>query len=127
MASNAPTRLIPDLADSGLPNAGLLPSKREWAQQEEMVQRATAWLEGRGVTVSGEVVGTRKGAERICEVAAAMGASAIVMGADPDWSRLIGDFLWSQEPQRVRRRAKITVHLIVSENGTSRLTRLLDS
>ena len=35
------------------------------------------------------------------------------MGADPDRNRVVGDFFWSQEPQRVRRKAKIPVFLVV--------------
>jgi hypothetical protein len=34
------------------------------------------------------------------------------MGADPDRGRLVGDLMWSQEPQRVRRRARLPVFLI---------------
>jgi hypothetical protein len=34
------------------------------------------------------------------------------MAADPDRNRIIGDMLWSQEPQRVRRRAKLPVFLV---------------
>jgi hypothetical protein len=37
------------------------------------------------------------------------------MAADPDRARLIGDMIWSQEPQRVRRRAKLPVFLVVDE------------
>jgi hypothetical protein len=39
----------------------------------------------------------------------------IVMGADPDRNRFVGNLLWSQEPQRVRRRAKIPVVLVVDD------------
>jgi hypothetical protein len=35
-----------------------------------------------------------------------------VMAADPDRSRLIADAMWSQEPQRVRRKAKVPVFLV---------------
>ena len=34
------------------------------------------------------------------------------MAADPDRNRLVGDLLWSQEPQRVRRKAKMPVFLV---------------
>jgi len=40
---------------------------------------------------------------------------AIVMAADPPRGRLVADFLWSQEPYRVRRRAKIPVYLVLAE------------
>jgi hypothetical protein len=35
------------------------------------------------------------------------------MAADPDRNRVIGNALWSQEPQRVRRKAKMPVYLVV--------------
>ena len=38
------------------------------------------------------------------------------MGADPDRNRVLGDFDWSQEPQRVRRKAKIPVFLVFEED-----------
>jgi len=39
-----------------------------------------------------------------------------VMAADPDRNRIVADTLWSQEPQRVRRRAKVPVFLVVEES-----------
>jgi nucleotide-binding universal stress UspA family protein len=45
------------------------------------------------------------------------GCDMIVMAADPDRNRFSGDMLWSQEPQRVRRRAKVPVVLVVDEEG----------
>ena len=38
------------------------------------------------------------------------------MGADPDRNRAVGDFLWSQEPQRVRRKGKKIPVFLVFEN-----------
>jgi hypothetical protein len=37
------------------------------------------------------------------------------MAADPDRNRFVADFLWTQEPQRVRRRAKVPVFLVFEE------------
>ena len=39
------------------------------------------------------------------------------MAADPDKNRFTGDFLWSQEPQRARRRSKVPVFLVVDSEG----------
>ncbi len=48
------------------------------------------------------------------------GCDAIVMGADPDRNRVVGDFVWSQEPQRVRRKAKkIPVFLVLEDPPSS--------
>jgi nucleotide-binding universal stress UspA family protein len=99
----------------GLPNPGLLPTKREWEEQRKIVGRAVKRLERKGIEADGHVVGTRKSTKRILEEAMLAGCDAIVMAADPDRSRVTGDFLWSQEPQRVRRKAKIPVFLVVEE------------
>ena len=100
----------------GFPNPGLLPTKREWAEQRELVARAVKQLRRKGIEARGHVLGTRKAAKRIIEEATKEGCDAIVMSADPDRNRLVADMLWSQEPQRVRRRARIPVFLVVDED-----------
>ncbi len=99
----------------GLPNPGLLPTKAEWKQQRELVATAVKRLRALGLKADGHVLGTRKSTKRICDEAKLQHCDAIVMGADPDRNRLVGDMLWSQEPQRVRRKARIPVHLVVQE------------
>jgi len=99
----------------GMPNPGLLPSPPEWDAQRDAVNEAVLRLRRSGVKASGQVMGTRKAASRICDAAQQLGCEAIVMGADPGRARVIGDMLWSQEPQRVQRRAKIAVHLAVED------------
>jgi nucleotide-binding universal stress UspA family protein len=96
----------------GLPNPGLLPTREELAQLYAEVDRAIATLERKGLRVDGQVLTTRNGAKRIVAEAASRGCDAIVMGADPPRSPLVRNFLWSQEPQRVLRRAEVPVHLI---------------
>ncbi len=93
----------------GLQTPGLLPTKKEWDEQREIVGRAVKRLERNGIDADGHVVGTRKTTKRILQEAELAGCDAIVMAADPDRNRVVGDFLWSQEPQRVRRKAKIPV------------------
>jgi nucleotide-binding universal stress UspA family protein len=97
----------------GLPNPGLVPTKREWEGQRELVAAAVRRLRREGFRATGQVLGTRKATRRICEAAGNEGCEAIVMGADPDRNRLIAGVMWSQEPQRVRRRAKVPVFLVV--------------
>lgn len=99
----------------GFPSPGLLPSKREWQEQRDFVAKAVKRVRRKGLEASGHVVGTRKAAKRIVEEARTAGCQAIVMAADPDRNRVVGDLLWSQEPQRVRRRAKIPVYLVLEE------------
>ena len=96
----------------GMQTPGLLPTKAEWDTQRKLVNRAVKRLERKGIEADGHVVGTRKSTKRILQEAELAGCDAIVMAADPDRSRVTGDFLWSQEPQRVRRRAKIPVFLV---------------
>ena len=99
----------------GLQTPGLVPTKAEWDEQRESVHRAVARLRRRGLQAEGQVLGTRKAAQRICAMAYEVGAGAIVMGADPSRTRLIAGVLWTQEPQAVERRAKIPVHLAIDE------------
>jgi nucleotide-binding universal stress UspA family protein len=97
----------------GMQTPGLLPSKAEWAAQRQSVARAIEQLKRQGVPADGHVLGTRKAAKKILEEAAKEHCEAIVMAADRDRNRIVGDMLWSQEPQRVRRRAKLPVFLVL--------------
>jgi hypothetical protein len=44
------------------------------------------------------------------------------MGADPPRQRFIANLMWSQEPYRVKRRAKVPVHLVVDDAGVTAAT-----
>lgn len=98
----------------GLPNPGLMPTRREWDAQRQVVGNAVDALTRRGIDASGHVVATRKATKRIVGEAARLGCDAIVMAADPPRNRLVADLMWSQEPYRVRRRATIPVHIVTS-------------
>jgi nucleotide-binding universal stress UspA family protein len=100
----------------GLPSPGLLPTKREWAQQRESVGKAIKRLERKGLTADGHVLGTRDAAKKIVQEAVTENCQAIVMAADPDRNRVVGNLMWTQEPQRVRRRAKVPVFLVEVES-----------
>lgn len=95
-----------------LPNPWLLPSKKEWQEQRQIVDDAIRALEKRGAKATGHVVGTRKATKAILREAAREECQVIVMAADPPRNRLVADLLWSQEPYRVRRRADIPVYLV---------------
>ena len=99
----------------GFPSPGLLPTRREWQEQRDLVAAAVEALRKRGFDAEGEVVGTRKAAKRICAQASAVGADVIVMAAEPPRNRVVADFLWSQEPYRVRRRSTVPVYLVPLE------------
>src|SRR5919201_4419652 len=93
----------------GFPNPGLNPSRTEWDAQRLIVRRSIEAIEKAGFEASGHVIGTRRAAKRILAEASGFGADAIVMGCDRDRG-LLGDFIWSQEPYRVRRRRKGPVY-----------------
>jgi nucleotide-binding universal stress UspA family protein len=97
----------------GFPNPGLMPSKREWDQARAVVDKAIKELRKRGVAADGRVLATRRGAKRIVQEAQRLGCDAIVMGADSERRWMIRDFMWSQEPYRVKRRADLPVYLVV--------------
>lgn len=99
----------------GFPNPGLNPTKREWDEQRHNVEKAIGRLERKGVEADGHVVATRAGAKRIVKEAARLGCDAIVMGADPRRHAAIRNFMWGQEPYRVKRRARIPVLLVIDQ------------
>jgi nucleotide-binding universal stress UspA family protein len=101
----------------GFPNPGLFPSKREWDEQRHNLEKAVGRLERKGVEAQGRVIGTRAGAKRIVKEAERLGCDAIVMGADPQASPVVRNFMWSQEPYRVRRRARMPVFLVVDQTA----------
>jgi nucleotide-binding universal stress UspA family protein len=96
----------------GMQTPGLLPTKKEWEEQRQSVTRAVKRLRRKGVEADGHVLGTRKATKRILEEGVRQGCDAIVMAADADRGRIVGDMLWTQEPQRVARRAKVPVFLV---------------
>ena len=99
----------------GFPNPGLQPTKREWDQQRHNVEKAIGRLERKGVEADGRVIGTRAGAKRIVKEAQRLECDAIVMGADPPRHPLLRNFVWSQEPHRVKRRARVPVFLVIDQ------------
>lgn len=98
----------------GFPNPGLLPTKKEWDRQYEIVKKAVAQLRRKGIEADARVIGTRAAAKRIVNEARRLNCDAIVMGADPPKHALVRDFSWAQEPYRVRSRAgALPVYLVV--------------
>ena len=100
-----------------LPAPGLRPNRQEWQDQRESVANAIELLEQRGIEADGDILATRKATRRIVGTAKRLGCEAIVMAADPPRNRLLADLMWSQEPYRVRRRARVPVHLVQHGDG----------
>jgi nucleotide-binding universal stress UspA family protein len=101
----------------GMPTPGLMPSKKEWAEQREIVAKTIRRLERKGVEAGGHVLGTRNATKKIKDEAEQEGCDAIVMAADPDRNRFTGNMMWTQEPQRVRRKAKLPVYLVRDDSS----------
>jgi nucleotide-binding universal stress UspA family protein len=98
----------------GFPNPGLQPTRQEWKDQRDLIETTVKALEKRGVDATGRVLGTRKATKRIVDEAERLGCTAIVMAADPPRNRFLSDLMWSQEAYRVKRRAKVPVHLVTT-------------
>lgn len=96
----------------GLPNPGLRPTRREMAEQQENVAWAIERLEERGLSADGHIVVTRDACNSILREVKRLGCEAIVMHADPRRPALIGSFMWSQAPYRIKRRAPVPLHLV---------------
>jgi nucleotide-binding universal stress UspA family protein len=101
----------------GMPVPGLMPTKAEWAEQREIVSKTIRRLERKGIEADGHVLGTRNATKKILAEAIEHHCDAIVMAADPDRNRVTGNMMWSQEPQRVRRKAKLPVFLVPDESA----------
>ena len=100
-------------ATFGLPHPGLLPTKREWKLYREYAGESVDWLERQGIEATGEVVRSRNAGKRILAEVAQRRPEAIVMAAPPPRHWFIADFIWDQEPYRVRRLAEAPVYLVV--------------
>jgi nucleotide-binding universal stress UspA family protein len=91
----------------GIQHPGLLPTKREWQQQLEIVGDAVRLLKRAGLDSRGGVIGTRNPSKVIAHEAARLQCSAIVIGWRPlSWwmTYLLQDEVWW-----VQRRAKVPV------------------
>lgn len=97
----------------GLPHPGLMPTKREWQLKRDMVAEAVDQLKCRGVEATGKVVSSRNAAKRILAEAKRYRPDAVVMAAPPPRHWFIADFMWEQEPYRMRRLAELPVYLVV--------------
>lgn len=99
----------------GMPSPGLFPTKKEWAAQRDIVSKTIKRLERKGLAANGHVLGTRNATKKILEEAKKEGCEAIVMAADANRNRVTGNMMWTQEPQRVRRKAKLPVYLVFDD------------
>src|SRR5919205_3590229 len=88
---HAPVRVLSVARVHGIsfafPNPWLMPSRKEWQEQRDVVGDAIQALEKRGIEATGHVVGTRKATRAILRAAEREGSNVIVMAADPPRNR----------------------------------------
>jgi hypothetical protein len=63
----------------GLPNPGLMPSRKEMAEQRTIVEKAVAALERGGTQSWGQIAASRKPAKTIAQVASARGVRHVIV------------------------------------------------
>jgi hypothetical protein len=75
----------------GLPNPGLLPTRKEMADHKNVVERAIGRLEKAGVAAWGQVAATRHPVKTIVAVAKARGARHVIIisAPAPRWREII--------------------------------------
>ena len=102
----------------GLPNPGLLPTKREVKERQGWVREAIVSLERRGIDADGQVAATRKPRKKLAEIARLRGVNVVVIDENPDTGlrRLIeGDV--GRELQRKLRKEGIEVDIVARAGG----------
>lgn len=95
----------------GLPNPGLMPTRREREDQITNVQKAIKELEKRGCTADGQVAATRSAGRVIAKVARARQVRHVVMD---DWAesglrRVVGGSVTGAVRRRLGERAALEV------------------
>jgi nucleotide-binding universal stress UspA family protein len=100
----------------GLPNPGLMPTRRERDEQLRIVKQAINELERRGCTVDGQVAATRSAGRAIAKVARARNVSYVVMDVQPTTG--IRRLIEGEVASNVRRwlRGAATLELIASKS-----------
>jgi hypothetical protein len=75
----------------GLPNPGLMPSKRELAEHTAVVTRTVARLERAGVKAFGQIAATRRPVKTIVAVAQARAVRHVIVVSpeQPKWRRVV--------------------------------------
>lgn len=95
----------------GLPNPGLLPTRREREEQIANVRKAIRELEKRGCTADGQVAATRSAGRVIAKVARTRQVHHVVMDdrAEPGLHRVVGGSVTGTVRRRLGERAALEV------------------
>jgi len=75
----------------GLPNPGLMPTRQEMQAERDRVTAAVTAIERSGVTAWGQVAATRRPVKTIARIAAARGASVVLVVTPPTprWRQMV--------------------------------------
>src|SRR6476619_5824120 len=75
----------------GLPNPGLLPTKRELAERREWVSMAIRALEREGAVADGQIASTRRTTKKLAGIARLRRPRVVVIDANPQrgWRRVV--------------------------------------
>jgi hypothetical protein len=106
----------------GLPNPGLLPTKREMAERRGWVNGAIRKLEREGLVADGQIAATRRASKKLAGIARLRRPRAVVIDENPmrGWRRIVeGDV--GAELRRKLRKDGIDVE-IVPRPGVSKPT-----
>jgi len=68
----------------GLPNPGLLPTKRELAERREWVSGAISTLERKGAVADGQIASTRKATKKLAAIARLRRPRVVVIDETPE-------------------------------------------
>jgi hypothetical protein len=68
----------------GLPNPGLLPTKRELAERREWVSGAIRTLEREGAVADGQIASTRRATKKLAAIARLRGPRVVVIDETPE-------------------------------------------
>jgi hypothetical protein len=90
----------------GLPNPGLLPTRKEMDEQRALVAKAIDELEQSGLEAWGQVAATRRYGKTIAQAAEARGVEhvLVVMPKVPTWRRLVEGDTARDVRRRIRRK-----------------------
>ncbi|MDI9349204.1 MAG: hypothetical protein QM537_04285 [Candidatus Symbiobacter sp.] len=101
----------------GMPNPGLMPNKREWQEQHDLLAAAQKSLKKSGVAASALVVSSRNPIKRIIAEAKHVNATHLVIEAPPRKHWLIAHLFWDQQAYAIGKRAQklgIEVRLVTA-------------
>ena len=106
----------------GMQSPGLLPTKREWAEQREIVGKAVKRLERKGIEADGHVLGTRKSTKRILRGGGVRGMRRDRDGAPtPTATASSATCSGPRSPSGSAARPKIPVFLVFENEGLASL------